>query len=184
MSMLLIARSRREVVQRMMSRAQRAVADAGADADDFHRIVAVRDVIFNLLERSRREKARGGDGENFFPARRQSRRDADEILLGYPDFDDLLGQRRAKGSELAGAAGIASDCENISIRFCHREKRVGEFFQVRATHFQAELLRDLACRRGIHGGSGRAHRLAPSRRALASSNSRTAIANSDSLGTP
>ena len=60
----------------MMRRAQRAVAYAGADANEHRRNVRVTDVVLDLLQRTRREKAAGRNAKRFLATRRQSRRDA------------------------------------------------------------------------------------------------------------
>ena len=49
----------RQIVQRVMRRAEHAVADAGADADDFHGIVGIGDVVLDLLERGAVRKQAG-----------------------------------------------------------------------------------------------------------------------------
>ena len=87
---------RGQVVQRMVRAAERAVADAGADADDRRRHVGVADVVLDLLQRPGGEKAGGRDGERLLAGRGQTGRDADQVLLGDADFDDLLRQRLAE----------------------------------------------------------------------------------------
>ena len=76
----------------MMRAAERAVTHAGADADERRGNVGVTNVVLDLLQRARREKARGRNAERFFAARRQARRDANEILFRDADFHELLGQ--------------------------------------------------------------------------------------------
>ena len=49
----------REIVQGMVRRAQRAVTHAGADADQLDRVVAVADVVLDLLQGSRRQETGG-----------------------------------------------------------------------------------------------------------------------------
>ena len=91
---------RGEVVQRMMRAAERAVADAGADADEPGRHIRVADVVLDLLERPRREKAGRRNGERLLARRRQSGGDADQVLLGDADFDELFRQAWPNGPSL------------------------------------------------------------------------------------
>ena len=84
---------RRQVVQRVVRRAERTVAHAGADADQLDRPIRVGDVILDELERAGGQKARRRNREDVLSRRRQPRRDADEILLRDPQLDDLLRQR-------------------------------------------------------------------------------------------
>ena len=79
-----------------MRRAQRTVAHAGADADQLHRMIGVGNVVLDLLERAGGEEARGRDREDLLARGGQPRGDADQVLLGDADLDDLLGQRLAE----------------------------------------------------------------------------------------
>ena len=58
-----------------------------------HRDVGVGDVVLDLLQRAGGQEARRRDREDLLSRRRQARGDADEVLLGDADLDDLLRQR-------------------------------------------------------------------------------------------
>ena len=67
-------------------------------------MVRVRDVILDLFERTRREEARGRDREHALAGRGESGCNADQILLGDADFNDLRAQRFTERRQLAAAA--------------------------------------------------------------------------------
>ena len=102
-------------MQRMVRAAERAVADAGADADERRRNVRVTDVVLDLLQRAGGEEAGRRNAERLFAARRQPGGDADQVLLRDADFDELLGQRLAERAELARAARIAGDGDDVAV---------------------------------------------------------------------
>ena len=54
------------------------------------------------------------------------------------------GSASPNGFELAGAAGIAGHRQHVAILLGQGQQRVGELFEIRAAHLQAELLRHAA----------------------------------------
>src|ERR1700751_3095648 len=88
----------RKVVQRMVGRAQRAVADARTDPDNTHRPVRVTDIVLDLLERARGQETSGRNREHIFAGRGEPGRDPHQILLRDANLNNLprgrFGERR------------------------------------------------------------------------------------------
>src|SRR5207248_10822907 len=97
---------RGDVVQGMMRRAQRAVAYAGADADQLHRPIAVANVVFDLLQGAGGEKTRGRHRKDDLSGAGEPGGDSHKVLLGDPQFDDLIRQLLSEWPEFSRAARI------------------------------------------------------------------------------
>ena len=103
-------------------------------------MVGVRNVVLDLLERASGEKARGRDCEHLLARCGEPRRYSDQVLLGNANFDDLLAQRLAERRELAAAARIAGDDDQVAVALRKTEQRLGEHIQVRPAASQPKAL--------------------------------------------
>ena len=83
----------------MVGGSEGSVTDPRADADGLNRPVGIAKVILNLLQGPRREEARRGHCENFFPGCGQACRHPHQVLLRDTDFHDLarcsIGEERS-----------------------------------------------------------------------------------------
>ena len=120
----------------MVRAAKGSVADARADADERRRHVGIAHVVLDLLQRPRREKAGRRHAERLLSRRGQSGRDADQVLLGDADFDDLLRQRLAERPEFSRTSRIARDGDDIAISSSKFFERRCKFFEIRASLLQ------------------------------------------------
>ena len=128
-----------DVRRGMMRHAERAVADAARDADEFHIRMRVRDIDFRLLHGTRREEARGRHGKRPLAARGEAGADADEILLGDADFDELLWTLLGIGTKRTRAARVAAKDDDVLIFFALLEEAFREDFLDGLTHSDALL---------------------------------------------
>ncbi len=80
----------RQVVQRMMGCAQRAVADAGAYSDQLDRLIGIGHIVLDLLQPARGEKAGRRYCKCVLARRRQPCGNPYQVLLGDADLNDLL----------------------------------------------------------------------------------------------
>ena len=83
----------------------------------------------------------------FLPAAASPAAMPTRFCSAIPTSTICLRQRLAERAKLAGAARIAGDGNNLAVVFGQCQERIGEFFEVRAAHLQAELARPWLSRR-------------------------------------
>src|ERR1700731_2090821 len=114
----------------MVSASERPVTDSGAYADHFDWSIRVANVILNLFQSSRGQKASWRNREHLFPCRRQTGGNTHQVLFGDSDLDDLLWYRGHEGSQPAGSAGVACNHEYVPIRFRRLRQGRGEHIKI------------------------------------------------------
>ena len=98
-----------------MAHAQRAVADAAADADQLDIGVGVSAVHLGLLVASGRNKACRRESERFLANLGQPCSDTDQVLLGDTGLDGLFRiffEERCHGG---GTSGVAAERDNVFV---------------------------------------------------------------------
>lgn len=113
-----------DVVQGVVGAAQGAVAHAARYPHDLDVRSGVGHVDLDLVQASRRVKARGPADENRFAAARKPRGYADRVLLRDADFDELFRQRRLEIAHGGRAFGIRDHREDALV-FSRRRKKGG-----------------------------------------------------------
>ena len=106
---------RSEIVQGMMGRSECAIAHSRADANHFDRLIGITNVILDLLERPRREKAARRNRKDRLAGGGETRRDSDKVLFSDPHFNDLSGNGLAEGRELSRTSRVAGDDQQVGI---------------------------------------------------------------------
>ena len=88
-------------MQRVMRGTERAVTHARTDAHQFHGPIRIGNIVLDLLQGPRGQKAGRRDGKHLLAERCQAGGNAHQVLLGNADLYDLRRQRLAERHELA-----------------------------------------------------------------------------------
>ena len=119
---------RREIVQGMMGGSERTITHPRADSNDFDGSIRVTDVVLDLFERSRSEKAARRNRKDDLACGRKARRDPYQILFSNPYFNDLPRDCLAKRREFPRPSRIAGHHQQIGILVSQFQERGREYF--------------------------------------------------------
>ena len=181
----IIDRSQRgQIMQRMVRRSQRAITHARADSDQLHRVIRIGDIVLDLFERAGRQETGGRHRVDNFSHRGDARGDADEILLGDSELDDLLGKGLAERDQFSRASRVGRHCDDLAVGFGELEQRGAELLKVWAAQFEAYPRRHFAGRFAVHRRGRGAQAILLWAAADVSSSSFNAAVYSASVGTP
>ena len=114
---------RSEIVQGMVGRSECAIAHSRADANHFDRLIRIANVILDLLERPRREKAARGNRKDRLAGGGETRRDSDKVLFSDPHFNDLPGNGLAEGGQFSRTSRVAGDDQQVGIHVSQVQQR-------------------------------------------------------------
>ena len=114
---------RSEIVQGMMGRSEGAIAHSRADANHFDGLIRITNVILDLLERPRREKAARRNRKDRLAGGGETRRDSDQVLFSDPHFNDLPGNGLAEGGQFSRTSRVAGDDQQVGIHVSQVQQR-------------------------------------------------------------
>ena len=89
-----------------MGRAERAIGDAAADPDNYHRQPGQADIVTNLLKSPHHDKRNDGIHQRPETGQRESRGDTDHVLFTDPGIDKLL--------RMTLPEPVENDCSDIA----------------------------------------------------------------------